>query len=139
MILDIKEMVYQDKWFPLDEAEVLEKNFFKGYEYFIKNRGYYPSAYIALREGQPFYKARLYEDVDVNCHGNCVYVVREADKTTIGWDYNKLSDYHGGTSYVQRLLTKESAKVWTTEEIVEECKQVIEQLYLREHPELYYK
>ena len=93
-------MVYQDKWLTLDEAPVLSRGFHKGYEYFVVSYGIYPCAYIALREGQPFYKfsGMFKEGIFLN-----------------------------------------SAKRWTTEEIVEECKQVIEQLYLREHPELYYK
>jgi hypothetical protein len=138
----MQEMVYQNKWLTLDQAIILAEGSYKGYEYFVVSYGIHPCAYIALREGQPFYKARLCEDVDVNCHGGCTFVewgykhlFNETYKV-IGWDYGHCGDFSG--IYLKYNSFRDSKK-WTTQEMIEECEHVIDQLYFLEHPELYYK
>ena len=144
MILAIKEMVYKTEWLTLDKAEVLSRGSYKGYDYLVVSYGIHPCAYIALEEGQPFYRACLCEDVDVQCHGGCTFVEWGYGKLfnhtykVIGWDYGHYDDFSGssikwGTEWNAR------SKKWTTEEMVQECRDVIERLYVIEHPELYYK
>ena len=135
-------MVYQNKWLTLDEAVILEKDSYKSYEYFVVGYGVHPCAYIALREGQPFYNATDYGDVNINCHGGCTFVewgyknlFNKAYKV-IGWDYGHFDDFSG---LYENVKTLRDNKKWTTEEMVQECKDVIEQLYFLEHPELIYK
>jgi hypothetical protein len=138
----MQEMVYQDKWLTLDEVVILERDSYKGYEYFVVSYGIHPCAYIALKEGQPFYKAESYEDVDVNCHGGCTFAEwgygNLFNKTykIIGWDYGHFNDFSG--LYENAECLKDNKK-WTTKEMVEECEHVIDQLYFLEHPELIYR
>ena len=140
----IKEMVYKTEWYTLDNAEVLSRDFYKGYDYLVVSYGTHPCAYVALREGQPFYHASLCEDVHVQCHGGCTFAQWGHGKffnhtyKVIGWDYGHYDDFSGssikwGTEWNAR------SKKWTTEEMVQECRDVIERLYVIEHPELYYK
>ena len=135
-------MVYQNKWLTFDQTIILAEGSYKGYEYFVVNYGVHPCAYIALREGQPFYKARLCEDVDVNCHGGCTFVawgyknLFDSNYKVIGWDYGHFNDFSGFYKNVECLKDN---KKWTTREMIQECEHVIDQLYFLEHPELIYK
>lgn len=138
----MQEMVYQNKWLTLDQIIILAEGSYKGYEYFVVSYGIHPCAYIALREGQPFYKAGSYEDVDVNCHGGCTFaewgykhLFNETYKI-IGWDYGHYNDFSGLYENAEGLKDN---KKWTTEEMVQECKDVIDHLYFLEHPELIYR
>ena len=134
-------MVYQNKWLTLDEAVILERDSYKGYEYFVVSYGVHPCAYIVLREGQPFYNAS-YEDVDIYCHGGCTFAERgygnlfNETYKVIGWDYGHYDDFSGLYKNTEGLKDN---KKWTTEEMIQECKDVIDQLYFLEHPELIYK
>jgi hypothetical protein len=136
-------MVYQNKRFTLDQVIILAEGYYKGYEYFVVSYGIHPCAYIALREGQPFYKAGLCEDVDVNCHGGCTFVdwgyknLFDSNYKVIGWDYGHYNDLSG--IYKEGTFLRESTKKWTTREMIQECEHVIDQLYFLEHPELIYK
>ena len=139
----MQEMIYQNKWLTMDQTIILAEGSYKGYEYFVVSYGVHPCAYIALREGQPFYKAGLCEDVDVNCHGGCTFVewgyknlFNETYKV-IGWDYGHYNDFSG--IYKRGTFLRESTKKWTTQEMIQECEHVIDQLYFLEHPELIYR
>lgn len=146
----MQEMIYQNKWLTVDEAVILERDSYKGYEYFVVSYGRYPCAYIALKKGQPFYNA-LYEDVDIHCHGGCTFAewgyknLFDETYKVIGWDYGHFNDFLGiyneGTFLNESTRTSlnESTKKWTTEEMIQECEHVIDQLYFLEHPELIYK
>lgn len=141
----MQEMVYQNKWLTLDQTIILAEGSYKGYEYFVVSYGMHPCAYIALREGQPFYKAGSYEDVDVNCHGGCTFaewgykhLFNETYKV-IGWDYGHYDDFSGSSIKWGTEWNDVRSKKWTTKEMVEECEHVIDQLYFLEHPELIYK
>ena len=138
----MQEMVYQDKWLTLDQTIILAEGSYKGYEYFVVSYGIHPCAYIALREGQPFYKVRLCEDVDVSCHGGCTFVgwgyknlFNETYKV-IGWDYGHCDDFSG---LYKKIVDTKGLKKWTTREMIQECEHVIDQLYFLEHPELIYR
>ena len=135
----IKEMEYKLQF---TKAEVLARDSHKGYEYAIISYGVHPCAYVAISEGQPYFRASSYEDVDLSMHGGCTFVDRgfdgifDYDKKVIGWDYAHCGDFSG--TYLKCNSFRDSKK-WTTQEIMEECENVIEQLYVIEHPELYYK
>lgn len=144
MIL-IKEMKYKSEF---TKAELLAKDVYKDYEYFIVSYGVHPCAYIALREGQPYYNVRDYEDISISCHGGCTFVekgyssgnIEVEDKyKVIGWDYGHYNDFSGSYLRTGYPLSVPKGKKWTTKELIEECKYVIEQLYALEHPELSYR
>ena len=138
----INEMVYQDKGLTLDDTIVLAKGYHKSYEYFVVSYGIHPCAYIALREGQPFYNATDSGDVNINCHGGCTFVewgyknLFGSNYKVIGWDYGHCNDFSG---LLKEVEDAEGLKKWTTKEMIQECEHVIDQLYFLEHPELIYK
>ena len=145
MIL-IKEMEYKPQW---TKTEILARDFHKGYEYLVVSYGVHPCAYIVLQEGQPYYNAKSYDEVDITCHGGCTFVDKGSNfkplgfdnsYKVIGWDYGHYNDFSG--TYLrdnEARIVFRMTKKWTTKEIIEECKQVIEQLYVLEHSELSYK
>lgn len=93
-----------------------------GYEYKIKNiLGLHPTAYIKLDETHPLYKEH-YNDIDIDVHGGLTYSGMEDDGYWIGWDYAHCYDYVWGISFV------EFQRQWTTDEILEHCKDVVRQL-----------
>ena len=141
----IKEVEYKPTY---EKAELLAKDYYKGYVYFVVSYGIHPCGYIALQKGQPYYNAKNYKDVsDLKCHGGCTFVekgyhqdtINVEDKyTVIGWDYGHYNDFSGIYLQDNFPIPWRDMKIWTTKEIIEECKQVIEQLYVLEHPELSY-
>jgi len=101
-----------------------------GYEYKIKNmRGEYPTAYIKLQENHPLYN-KHYTDIDIDVHGGLTYIAMKDDGYWIGWDYAHYEDYYISGDY------NESGKKWTTDEILEHCKDVVRQLKEYEEEEL---
>lgn len=121
------------------KVEVLTQDFYKGYEYLVVSYGTHPCAYVTLPEDHPLNKVADCDDVDVNCHGGCTYLdwglgdLISREHKVLGWDYLHWGDFSANV-YPSSLPLKK----WTTEEIVEECEHVIEQLYILEHPELIY-
>ena len=101
-----------------------------GYRAVIVNYYSHPCAYIGLPEDHP-YCNKDYGDLNIDCHGGLTYsdnyhtMVKELcdNGWFIGWDYNHLKDYN---SYMEDFDFY--SKRWTTEEIMEECANVIEQL-----------
>ena len=135
-------MEYKSNFAP---AEILARDFHKGYEYVVVSYGVHPCAYVAIQKGQPYFDCADYDDVRIPCHGGCTYVewglhniIDKAHKV-IGWDYGHYNDFSG--TYLRDDFSPlfNETKRWTTEEMVEECKEFIEHLYALEHPELSYK
>lgn len=144
MTLVIKEMVYTSKWLRAGE-EILAKDLYKGYEYMVVSYGVHPCAYIALTEHQPYYRAADYDDVRLSCHGGCTFIewgytgVYDQTYKVIGWDYGHYTDFSGSYLITGHPPYAPKGKKWTTKEMIQDCKNVIEQLYVMEHSELYYK
>ena len=144
MTLAIKEMVYIPTY--IKKREILARGSYKGYEYAVVSYGVHPCAYIAISEGQPYFKVSSYDDVDLSMHGGCTFVdkglsdVFDNDQTVIGWDYGHYNDF-SGTYLLGDINCPLSIEVkkWTTREMMEECRNVIEQLYLLEHLETMYR
>ena len=128
----MKEMVYQKNWAPDNRViDMLDKGIYKGYHYAIVSFGSHPCAYIELPKGHKYY-GKDYDDIPIDCHGGLTYS-REGilpssndyhkDGYWIGWDYAHLGDYCGWLN-----VFDSTGKKWTTEEILQEVKEVIEQL-----------
>ena len=141
MTLAIKEMIYSST----RKREVLARGAHKGYEYAVVSYGHHPCAYVAVSEGQPYYHAIDFDEVDLKMHGGCTFVDRgfsdlfDFDKKVIGWDYGHYNDFSGTYLITQYPLSLPQFKKWTTKEMVAECEDVIGQLYVLEHSELFYK
>ena len=137
----MKEMVYKNR---MVQAELLSNGEYKGYEYVVLSLGTHPCAYVGVSEDDKLYGLdynSIYEKYDINCHGGLTYSedslsflefsqkyncdVKNAihNKWVIGWDYAHYGDY-----VVCFDECNVSGKKWTTHEIVEECKEVIDQL-----------
>ena len=137
----IKPMEYKS----VRVKKILARDYYRGYEFFVVSYGVHPCAYVVLTEGQPYFNAYLYSDVRIECHGGCTFVdwgypnIVDQSCKVIGWDYAHLKDFTGAYLGIEEYSDREEYKKWTTEEIVEECCRVIDQLYLLEHPELNYR
>lgn len=133
-----KEMVYQAQ----PSHEVLVDDAYKGYRYLIISYGQYPCAYVVLESWHPCYMEK-YDSLDILCHGGLTYSefgLRAPKKRgkaqkvisnnfwAIGWDYGHWSDFLGHYIECEETDILIKNKKWTTQEIVEEAKSVIEQL-----------
>lgn len=122
----MKEMVYGNEL--LNPPEVLAAGTYKGTDYYILNLGTHPCAYVDVTS-TPL-DGVSYENIDIECHGGLTYsreYLATVDKEGwfIGWDYGHYDDYMGCfCSPIDEICTKK----WTTEEILREVKEVIDQL-----------
>ena len=112
--------------------EVLYKDKYKGYTYFIINYGTHPCAYVELPKDHPLYGISYIdiEDMyDIRVHGGLTYSTDSfllLDNTwIIGWDYAHCDDY---SIFAKNCLFLHDLKKWTTEEMIDECISVIDQL-----------
>ena len=128
--MKIKEMKYQKD----RKMELLYTDKYKNYKYYILNLGTHPTAYIAIPKGHKLY-GQDYDDIydicDIDVHGGLTYSSHnllgiDSEDWFIGWDYAHCYDYSG--YYDKNDFLNENTKKWTTEEIIEECKSVIDQI-----------
>ena len=122
-----KQMVYQNK----GKIELLYNGIYKGYHFYILNLGSYPTAYVEIPKGNKYYQTH-YDDINVNVHGGLTYsnsylitsynTIME-NSWFIGWDYAHCNDYIDIP-----IKLNADGKKWTTEEIIDDCVYVIDQL-----------
>lgn len=117
----MKEMTYTKKM----SRTVLATGTYKNYNYYVISLGTHPCGYVDAKK----YIENIY---DIECHGGITYKKdfllidnsrNTIDGSFIGWDYNHYGDYNGGFLYDNYPCRR-----WSTEEIVNECKNVINQL-----------
>lgn len=120
------------------DLEILVNEEYLGHEYLILNLcGRYPTAYVRLKDNEIL---NDYDDYEIEVHGGLTFfgtpLTRE-DEAWLGWDYGHCCDYTytnvvGWRGKVLEDIYKDlnlsEKKKWTTEEIQEEAKSVIEQL-----------
>ena len=119
----MKAMIYLAS--PIREGDVLERNIYEGYEYAVINYGTWPCAYVRIPETHPLY-GENYDSLNIACHGGLTFsgIPKFADDGYwIGWDYAHYDDFTG-----YALSINDDAKMWTTEEMIDECVDVIGQL-----------
>lgn len=128
----MKEMVY--KGFVENGQRVIDmlaEGIYKGFHYAIVSYGTHPCAYIEIPEKHDLYYVNDEDElIAIDCHGGITYVSttglikpsneNHRDGHWIGWDYAHVCDYIFGICYC--------GKKWTTKEIFEDVKAVIEQL-----------
>lgn len=117
----MREMVYENRKKP----EVLYSGEYRGHKCIILSLGSHPTAYIENKMAiTDYYDCRL-DNVEV--HGGFTYCGKghwneESKKTSwLGWDYAHGNDYHYSD-------TPWDGKQWTTAEIYDEVKSVINQI-----------
>ena len=129
----MKEMIYSAK--RLNPPEMLADGEYKGFHFFVLSFGIHPCAYIDVTETDS--KGKDYTKIDISCHFGLTYsreYLSTVDKKGwfIGWDYAHYGDFSGYEPKMP-IGIKTGGKKWTTAEIVNECKQVIDQL-ASDHP-----
>ena len=127
----MKEMIYYAK----RKMEILFSGEYKGHKFCIMNLGTHPTAYVQnkIKDLNSYGDDRL-GNIDV--HGGFTYLDRSYwDKTDraiyLGWDYAHYCDYAGYYTKFN-FCNDYECKRWTTTEIYEEVKSVIEQLIVLE-------
>ena len=124
----MKEMVYSK----MRNVEILDRGIYKDYDYVILSLGTHPCAYVRIPEDHPYY-GKDYNNCDIDCHWGLTYgspYLRTSNDTQeigwwIGWDYAHSGDY---MDYGYEIGMNDGDKKWTTDEIVRECKRVINQI-----------
>ncbi len=124
----IKPMIY-NKHRP-GSAEQIAGGTYKNFDYYVLNLKTHPTAYIDVTNSS--LNGKDYMDIDIRCHGGVTWsdsFVRYINKKGwfIGWDYAHCGDYMDyGSATLNNMFLND--KKWTTEEIVKECKNVIDQI-----------
>ena len=122
------EMVYTSE--RLESPMILATDTYKGLTYYVLNLGTHPCAYVDVTGTDLQYKD--YNDIDIECHFGLTYSREYLNGVNrkgwfIGWDYAHCDDYVGYKEpFFETMRSK--GKRWTTEEIVAECKDVIDQI-----------
>lgn len=124
----MKPMVYRQGQ---KSAHTLCHDTYKGYEFAIVSLGTHPCAYIGIPKRHRYYKKDYFREIFYNLpvHWGLTYSDIGAhklmlDKWVIGWDYGHHVDYIAGVNL--------NGKKWTTEEILEEVKAVIDEIVKEE-------
>ena len=124
-----KEMIYQSKRI----ADLLYTEEYKGYDFYVVSLGTHPCCYIKLPLGNKYYN-KCYDDIELNVHGGLTYAsdTLKLDNLTItgwiiGWDYAHLGDYYGYDIPLSHFSI-EYNKQYTTDELINDCKNAIDQL-----------
>jgi len=127
----IKPMIYQTE----RKMELLHTDKYKNYKYYILNLGTHPTAYIAIPKGHKLYGQDyndIYDICDIDVHGGLTYSNHnlmgiDSEDWFIGWDYAHYNDYCGYEEIMPESI-RTYGKKWTTEEIIKECENAIEQI-----------
>ena len=131
----MKKMEYQ----VTRKIELLFDQEYKGYHFYILNLGTHPTAYVEITKGNKLFGKtynEIYKDeIDIEVHGGLTYSrdhlfldkdIIKSNSWFIGWDYAHYDDYYCYDElYLQFAI---GGYKWTTEEIIEDCKNVIEQI-----------
>ena len=126
---EMKEMIYQKD----RKVEILYNGTYKDYDFYIMNLGTHPTAYVNVWNNK-LLSGKDYDEIDIDVHGGLTYGSdhlfisneEEIKGWFIGWDYSHYNDYAGYESEMPEGL-RMNGKKWTTEEIYEDVKSVIEQ------------
>lgn len=124
----MREMVYTAK--RLEPPERIAEGKYKGFTYYVLNLGTHPCAYIDVTDTN--LHGVNYNQIEIDCHWGLTYsrdFLATVDKKGwfIGWDYAHYGDFTGYDMEMPEYLQSHGEK-WTTEEIVKECKKVIDQI-----------
>ena len=123
----MQEMIYQAT--RLNPPQQIAKGNYNGFDYYVLNLGTHPCAYIDVTDTK--LKNTEYSNIDIDCHGGLTYsreYLTTVDKKGwfIGWDYAHYCDFAG--YHLNSPAMSLPGKMWTTQEIVSECKKVIDRL-----------
>ena len=112
---------------------ILDKGTYKGFNYVIVNYGTHPCCYVAIPQGHKFFE-KHYDDIGIDCHGGLTFShyidFGDGKEYYIGWDYAHYEDYNGiyELDFLKGFNHNHYYKKWTTRELLEDVRKVIEQL-----------
>ena len=111
--------------------DVLHSGEYKGRKFAILNLGVHPTAYVELKAVE-VQKSSNYDDYDLNVHGGFTFLGeaywnKEDKSKYIGWDYAHCDDFSGIYIDDNFWHWKQNTKQYSTQEIFEEVKSVIDQ------------
>lgn len=123
---NLKPMVYCDH--RIEPIRIADGEY-RGIPYYVLSLGTHPCAYVDTAPAG----ITTVNPYDISCHGGVTYTDKrlatvEHKGNFIGWDYAHYMDYDGYRGAMHEY-TFGFEKKWTTEEIVAECKAVIDQIF----------
>ena len=129
----MKEMIYSAT--RINPPERLADGEYKGFHFYVLNLGTHPCAYVDVTGSD--LNGTHYTDINIECHCGLTYsreYLHTVDKKGwfIGWDYAHYCDF-SGYELEMPIYIRTNGKKWTTYEIINECKQVIDQI-AADHP-----
>ena len=129
----MKEMIYSAT--RINPPEMLADGEYKGFHFYVLNLGTHPCAYVDVTDSD--LNGTHYTDINIECHCGLTYsrdYLHTVDKKGwfIGWDYAHCCDF-SGYELGMPIYIRTNGKKWTTYEIINECKQVIDQI-AADHP-----
>jgi hypothetical protein len=133
----MKQMIYTLN--RKNKGEILATGTYKNFKYYVVSYGTHPCAYVDV--SNTLLANKDYHENDIDCHGGLTYgrdylsavdTGRANGKWYIGWDYDHYGDYTSNPFINMFGIYGECEKRWTTEEIVAECKNVINQIVDKE-------
>lgn len=117
-----KEMKYRGG---LRKVETLAEGQVGEYKWKAISLGTHPCGYVAIPQNHPFYKKDYFEiDSRIEPHGGLTFSgkLQGSNDYWFGWDYAHVGDYTCWAIYGDA-----GDKKWSTQEIVDECLNVIKQ------------
>lgn len=123
--MNMQEMIYREDRIP---PVRIADGVYHGVPFYVLSLGTHPCAYVDIAPlGLP-----TINESDIDCHGGITYhsdylATVNHEGNFFGWDYAHCGDYDGYLGAMVKYAFR-SMKKWTTEEIVAECKAVIDQI-----------
>lgn len=112
-----------------ETATTLDHDYYRDYEYLIVNLGRYPASYINVPENHKYYNGEFW-NMKIKPHSDLSFggsLERyHLEGFWIGWEYNLFGDYVLGRS--REFIPEGWHHQYTTAEIVEKVRKVIDQL-----------
>lgn len=133
----MKEMKYtKDR---LEKGEILYQGIYKNIFFDVVNLGTHPCCYVFLPKEHKLYNMDYCDIEEISdvaiAHGGLTYsrdyLLADPDMKgywVVGWDYAHYDDYVGYYSEDFMCKCGENFKKWTTEEMIEDCKNAIDRL-----------
>ena len=124
--MKLEPMVYHDN--RINPVRIAD-GIYRKMPYYVLNFGTHPCAYVDTAPAG----ITTVNPYDISCHGGVTYTDKrlatvEDEGIFIGWDYAHCGDYDGYLGAMGEYAFG-SMKKWATEEIVAECKAVIDQIF----------
>ena len=121
------------------DTGIVKQGKYKGLNYLIYNYKTHPCCYVEIPEYHKLYVCEDFDDPElelIDCHGGITFARFEdfgvGRKFYIGWDFAHFNDYLNDDWLIKANIPEKfipkGRKKWTQKELIQECKNVIEQI-----------